>query len=209
MALHEKYYGELSLPGRSPDWQRELPALSNSRVTLRELRVRDAGSLVRHMADEEVRRHISPPPATADGFQRFVRWARAERRKGIHLTLGVVPAGESDAVGIFQLWRIEPDFSTAEWGLAIGTRYWGTGLAFEASVLLLEFAFQSLNVHRLEARAGVANRRGNGLLRRLGATSEGRLRNAFRQEGRVEDQQLWSLLAEDWMTEGLRQSADC
>ncbi len=198
MALHEKYQGELGLPVRSLDWQRELPILSNGRVTLRELRMSDAATLVRQMADNEVRRHIAPPPSTPDEFRKFIRWARAERRKGVHITYGVLPPGEDSAVGIFQLWRVEPDFSTAEWGLAIGSRYWGTGIADTASKLLLAFAFGSVGVRRLEARAGVGNVRGNGLLRKLGAVPEGRLRQAFRQGDHVEDQRIWSLLAEDF-----------
>jgi RimJ/RimL family protein N-acetyltransferase len=198
VALHEKYQSGIGPSSGFVDWQRQLPTLSNGRVTLRELRPADASPLVRQMADNEVRRHIAPPPSTADEFRKFIRWARIERRKGIHITYGVLAPGEDVAVGIFQLWRVEPDFSTAEWGLAVGSRYWGTGIAEAASKLLLEFAFGTLGVQRLEARAGVDNVRGNGLLRKLGAVPEGRLRQAFRHGDVVEDQRLWSLLAEDW-----------
>jgi RimJ/RimL family protein N-acetyltransferase len=44
----------------------------------------------------------------------------------------------------------------------------------------------------------VANGRGNGALRKVGAVQEGVLRRAFRKDGRHLDQALWSILAADW-----------
>ena len=51
---------------------------------------------------------------------------------------------------------------------------------------------------RLEARAAVANGRGNGTLRKIGAVQEGVLRRSFLRNGQYHDQVLWSILAEDW-----------
>jgi len=53
-------------------------------------------------------------------------------------------------------------------------------------------------VHRLEARAAVRNGRGNGALRKLGATQEGVLRKSFRKNGEYVDQALWTILDDEW-----------
>ena len=63
---------------------------------------------------------------------------------------------------------------------------------------MLDFAFDVLRTHRLEARAAVCNARGNGAMRKLGAEREGVLRHAFFRDGDYLDQVLWSILAEDW-----------
>jgi RimJ/RimL family protein N-acetyltransferase len=55
----------------------------------------------------------------------------------------------------------------------------------------------------LEARASVANGRGNGALRKLGAIQEGILRRSFYRDGQYHDQVLWSVLAEDWRVQRL------
>jgi RimJ/RimL family protein N-acetyltransferase len=55
-----------------------------------------------------------------------------------------------------------------------------------------------LGVRRLEARAAVANGRGNGALRKLGAVQEGVLRRSFLKNGLHLDQMLWSILSEEW-----------
>ena len=49
-----------------------------------------------------------------------------------------------------------------------------------------------------EARAAVANGRGNGALRKLGAVQEGVLRRSFLKNGLHLDQMLWSILKEEW-----------
>ena len=64
--------------------------------------------------------------------------------------------------------------------------------------LVLDFAFDTIGVHRIEARAAVPNGRGNGALRKVGAVQEGVLRQSFARHGRSYDQHLWSILAEDW-----------
>jgi RimJ/RimL family protein N-acetyltransferase len=69
----------------------------------------------------------------------------------------------------------------------------------EGARQVIDFAFGSIGVHRLEARASVENGRGNGALRKLGAVQEGVLRRAFLRDGRYHDQVLWSLIDSDWV----------
>ena len=180
------------------NWQEALPVLAGGRVTLRELRLEDAPSLLAMVSTEEVSRFISPPPTTIEGFERFIAWADRERESGNYVCFAVVPAGLSVAVGLFQLRSLEAGFGTAEWGFALGSAYWGSGLFVESARLVLDFAFDVANVNRLEARAAVANGRGNGALRKLGAVQEGVLRRAFYRDGLYHDQILWSVLADDW-----------
>ncbi len=180
------------------DWREGLPLLSSARVTLRDLRIDDAPSLLSMISTEEVSRFISPPPTTVEGFERFIAWAVRERQNGNYVCFAVVPDGMSTAVGLFQLRALEPGFSTAEWGFAIGSGFWGTGVFAESARLVLGFAFETAGVHRLEARASIANGRGNGALRKVGAVQEGVLRRSFLRGGTHHDQLLWSILADDW-----------
>ena len=180
------------------DWQRSLPLLSSARVTLRELRIEDAASLLSMLSTDEVARFISPPPTTVEGFERFIAWAIRERESGNYACFAVVPDGLSAAVGLFQLRALESGFATAEWGFAIGSGFWGTGVFLESARLVLDFAFDTVGVHRLEARASLANGRGNGALRKIGAVQEGVLRRSFFRGGAYHDQVLWGILADDW-----------
>jgi [ribosomal protein S5]-alanine N-acetyltransferase len=180
------------------DWKTGLPVLTGTRVTLRELRVADAPALLAMLTTEEVSRFISPPPTTVEGFERFIMWANRERAAGNYACFAVVPHGMDTAVGLFQVRQLEPGWGTAEWGFALGSAFWGTGLFAEGSALVLEFIFETLGVNRLEARAAVQNGRGNGALQKLGAVQEGVLRKSFLRHGQYMDQALWAVLAEDW-----------
>ena len=180
------------------DWRAGLPLLTGSVATLRELRLTDAPSLFAMLSSEEVSRFISPPPTTVEGFERFIAWTHRQRAAGQYVCFAVVPHGSDTAVGLFQVRSLEPGFGTAEWGFAIGSAYWGCGMFLDGAKLVLDFAFDVIGVHRLEARAAVRNGRGNGALRKLGAVQEGVLRRSFLRNGEYLDQALWSVLEEDW-----------
>lgn len=182
----------------SSDWRQSLPALTSGSVTLRELELSDAPSLLAMLTTEEVTRFISPPPTTVEGFERFITWTHQQRAAGQYICFAVVPCGMSVAVGLFQVRSLEPGFATAEWGFALGSPFWGTGLFIEGAKLVVDFAFETIGVHRLEARASVQNGRGNGALRKLGAVQEGVLRRSFLRRGQYHDQALWSILDTDW-----------
>ena len=139
----------------------------------------------------------SPPPSTVEGFERFIVWTLRQRSVGAYACFAVTLDSTDTAIGIFQLRQLEPGFGTAEWGFAIGSSYWGTGVFQEGADLLIRFAFDTVGVHRLEARAAVRNGRGNGALRKMGAVQEGLLRKSFLKDGEYLDQALWTILAED------------
>ena len=181
----------------SASWKEALPVLKAKGITLRELRVSDAASLLALLTSQEVTRFISPPPTTLEGFERFIRWAQREREAGRYVCFAIVPDGYDTAVGLFQVRQLDPMFGTAEWGFALGSAFWGSGLFTSGAELVIDFAFDVIGVHRLEARAAIENGRGNAALRKLGAVQEGILRKSFLRNGRYLDQALWAILPED------------
>ncbi len=186
------------------DWRAGLPVLHGRSVTLRELQKSDAMSLFSLLTAEEVARFISPPPTTVDGFERFIAWTLHQRALGVYVCFAVTLAHSDTAIGIFQIRSAEPGFGTAEWGFAIGSPFWGTGVFPEGAELAVRFAFDAVGVHRLEARAAVKNGRGNGALRKIGAVQEGLLRKSLLRNGEYLDQVLWTILDEDWQTKVIR-----
>jgi len=201
------YCDEMTMPAAQPaaaadvvttDWTRGLPALAGSQVMLRELRASDAPSLFSLMTTEEVARFISPPPNTVEGFERFIAWTARQRSAGAYICFAVTLKGYDTAIGIFQIRNLSIGFETAEWGFAIGSPFWGTGVFEQGAALTLQFAFETLGVHRLEARAALKNGRGNGALQKLGAVQEAVLRKSFLRNGQYFDQALYTILDSDW-----------
>ena len=182
----------------STNWQSGLPVLGGTHVTLRELRASDAPSLFALLTTEEVARFLSPPPTTVEGFEKFIAWTIRQGAAGTYACFAVTLKGYDTAIGIFQMRETEPGFGTAEWGFAIGSPFWGTGVFQEGADLVLKFAFETLGVHRLEARSAVRNGRGNGALRKMGAVQEGLLRKSFLRNGEYLDQVLYAIVEDDW-----------
>src|SRR4029077_475294 len=123
------------------------------RVTLREVRESDAPALMAMLTSEEVAEFISPLPRTVEGFVGFIREVHDERLSGRSFCFGIVPDGYEDAMGLFQVRQLQPGFGTAEWGFALGSPFWGSGVFQEGARAVIDFAFGVVGVHRLEARS--------------------------------------------------------
>ena len=180
------------------DWRSGLPDLFGKRLKLRELQKSDAPALFAEFTRPEVRPYMWAPPPSVAAFESYIDWTHSERQEGKYIGYALVPRGQEQARGVFELRRLQPGFLRGELGFVLAPALWGTGAFDEAARLLLDFAFQTVKVHRIEARAAVDNARGNAALRKLGAFREGTLKEAFVRDDRYVDQYLWSLLDTRW-----------
>jgi len=189
-----------AVPAAAPrnDWRDALPTLSGATITLRELRASDAADLLASLGTAEVTRLISPPPPTVDGFEKFIAWTGRQRQAGKSIAFGVTLTGSDTVIGLFQIRSLTSTFDIAEWGFALGSEFWGTGIFSDAARLVLDFGFDVLGVRRMEAKAAVRNGRGNGALQKLGAVQEAVLRRSFLRNGVYLDQAYWTILAATW-----------
>ena len=185
-------------PAAPSDWRDGLPVLHGLGLTLRDLTVADAPSLCAQLTTDQVSRFISPPPTSVAGFEQFIAWTHRERAAGRYACFAVVPAGATAAVGIFQVRLLDGRDGVAEWGFILGQAYWGTGLFLAGAQRVVDFAFDVMGLTRLEARASVANGRGQGALAKLGAVREAVLRQSFERHGQHHDQVLWGIVRSDW-----------
>lgn len=175
-----------------------VPVLTSMRATLRELQPSDAADIMSVVGNDDVRCHLSSVPGSERACLTYIRWARRSRRSGRHISFGVVPRGSDRIVGVFQLWPLSAGFQTGEWGFVLHPAYWGTGLFSECGEAVIEFAFSRVGVRRLEARAAVANARGNGALQKLGAEREGVLRGCCDSSGPPIDHVMWAIRLGHW-----------
>jgi RimJ/RimL family protein N-acetyltransferase len=99
-------------------------------------------------------------------------------------------------LGLFDLqWRVR----SAELGIMIGERsYWDQGYGSEAIRLLLKYAFETLNLHRVFLRVFEFNQRAIRVYEKIGFVHEGRLRQADYYQGKYIDVLLMGLLRTEW-----------
>ena len=196
---HQRSEAALSAAEQTTDWQERLPVMQGRLLQLRELRMEDAPTLLALLTKEEVARFVSPPPKTVAEFERFIAWTHRKRAEGTYACFAIVPDGLDTAVGIFQVRALGSDWQVAEWGFALGMPYWGTGLFVDGARLVMSFAFNTLGVQRLEARACLENGRGSGALLKMGAVCEAVMPASFTKDDRTYDQGLWVIPRDAWL----------
>jgi ribosomal-protein-alanine N-acetyltransferase len=175
-----------------------LATLYGSGVVLRRLEPRDALSLAKVLADEEVTRFVHQPPSSELDWGRFINWCHMQHEAGILCCWAVVADGCTEPVGVVQLRRLDPEWHAAEWGILLAAPYWGSGVCLASACCALQFAFSRLGVHRIEARVVDVNGRARRMLQKLGAIREATLRHAFQRGDTAHDQEMWSILAHEW-----------
>ena len=179
-------------------WTERVPPLRGDLTTLREVAVSDVYTLFTLFSDPAVTAYMAPPPPTLAKFAGFVVWSHQEREQGHGLCLGIVPDGMTAAIGILQVRSLDPTLTSAEWGFVLSAHFWSTGVFFDAANALVEFAFTTMGVDRLEARIALRNRRAHAAVQKLGARSGSTLATSSPTGIPRDPELVWSLREDDW-----------
>jgi ribosomal-protein-serine acetyltransferase len=178
-----------------------LEALKAGRsLELRPLNLRDAGALFALVEAnrERLRRWLPWPDANRSvlASRAFILQVRAQARAGTAQSFGLWWRDQLVGVAGF-VWLDAPNQSAAI-GYWLAQEAEGRGLMTAAVTALLRHGFRTLQLNRIEIRAGVRNRRSRAIPERLGFRHEGTLRQAERLADRFVDHAVYGLLAGEW-----------
>ena len=179
-------------------WSERVPVLRGDLTTLREVAVSDVHTLFTLFSDPAVTAYMAPPPPTLAKFAGFVVWSHQQRQDGRGVCFGIVPDGMTAAAGILQVRVSDATPASAEWGFVLSAHFWSTGVFLDAANLLVEFAFTTMRIERLDARIALRNRRAHAAVRRLGARPESTLASTSPVGLPRDPQMVWTLREGDW-----------
>jgi len=178
-----------------------LPTIPTERLRLRWLTPGDVPALSAIFGDPEVCRFWSRPAlqdlAAAEALHHEIVSCFAARSL---FQWGLAERGTDAVVGTCTLAALSSEHRRADVGFALARAAWGRGYIAEALPALLGFAFQTLDLHRLEADVDPRNQRSIRALERVGFEREGCLRERYYVNGEVQDAVLYGLLRHDWAT---------
>lgn len=181
------------------EWGESLPSLSGDRVRLRALHDEDAPALLAIFGDAAVMQFWSSPPlenlSAAQDLLEEIRSGFETRRL---FQWGVALIDTNLVIGTCTLYQMDLRNRRCELGFAMQSSCWGKGLATEAVTLAIRFAFDVLDLHRLEADVDPDNIRSLRLLERLGFVREGYLRERWHHLGQLRDTVFLGLLRAEW-----------
>jgi RimJ/RimL family protein N-acetyltransferase len=102
-------------------------------------------------------------------------------------------------IGVCGIQQYDDKNRSAGFGIMLGEkRFWNVGYGTEATRLLADYAFDTLNLHRLWLHVHENNPNGRRVYEKVGYQYEGTLRQAHYQGGRYWDVSVMSLLRSDW-----------
>ncbi|APA97194.1 GNAT family N-acetyltransferase [Nocardia seriolae] len=163
----------------------------------------DAGELFRALDQARTWAHVPGRPQTAAQLEELLRQLNSQDDWHIWTVRTVREVGGESAgaiIGVTAYLDARPRDAGLEIGFTVYTPpVWGTAVNPEAKLLLLEYAFETLNAGRVQLKTDVRNHRSQQAISRLGARYEGTLRRHFRREdGTMRDSVLFSITVEDW-----------
>lgn len=183
-------------PVRAPCADEEI---TTARLAIRLVREEDLPSLLEINADDTVTRYL--PYESWRGLEDAQEWlGRAMTRlaAGEAWQFVIVQRASGCIIGSCLLFHFDLPSGRAELGYLLGREYWGAGYMQEAASALVDFAFGTLGLRRLEAEIDPRNEASARLLERVGFVKEGHLRQRWDTKGEVSDSGLYGLLRSDW-----------
>lgn len=110
-------------------------------------------------------------------------------------TFGIFTRDEQQLIGHISLYAIKRlPYSSAFIGYAMDEHFTGKGIATEAVKLVLQFAFETLNLHRIEAYIAPENTSSIRVVEKVGFRQEGLLRELLYINGKWFDHHMYALL---------------
>jgi len=173
--------------------------LKGLRVTLRSIEREDLPVLWAFNNDLEVELASGGDPPIPQSLARlqarFEESLRHGERDGTHFAIEC----DGKIIGICDLFHFDETAQTCELGIIIGDKaYWGKGYGREAVGLLLRYAFQYRNQHKVWLRVNATNERAIRAYRASGFVEEGRQRSQVWSDGGHVDLVLMGVLRDEW-----------
>lgn len=170
--------------------------LEGETVRLRPVEERDLPHFVRWLADPELTRWlaaIGEPPTLEDEYD----WWH-DRRSDPDSILWAIETSDGHLVGTTEL-RLTLRAERAELGIAIHDKtQWGKGLGTEAARLVVDYAFEELDLNRVELTTDEENARAIRCYEKVGFVREGLLRRHRPLDGDFSNTVVMGVLRAEW-----------
>ncbi len=180
--------------------QDPLPTIKAERVLLRRITDEDLDALFTVFSDPQVMRYWSTPPLVdMNAARELLSEIHDSARQGTFLKWGIARISDNLLIGTATIYNLDLSNGRAEIGYALGREHWGHGYMNETLNALLGYAFEELNLRRLEADVDPRNAASIRSLERLGFKKEGFLRERWHIAGEIQDALFFGLIKREWV----------
>lgn len=175
------------------------PTLHTARLRLRPFNDTDANALFALHSSAYVLRYWDAPPwSERVRAEKFITTCRQMADEGTGARLAVASVSDEAFIGWCSLTRWNPNYRSASMGYCLDDAAWGHGYATEAARALLQWAFDTLDLNRVQAETDTRNAASARVLEKLGFVREGTLREDCVVDDEVSDSWVYGLISREW-----------
>ena len=175
------------------------PTLHTARLQLRPFTDADTDSIFALRRSRRVLRYWDAPPWKHRAqAERFIAVCGQIEQEGTGARLAIERAADGAFIGWCFLVRWNPDYRSAKLGYCLDDAAWGQGFATEAADALLHWAFDTLDLNRVQSETDTRNTASGRVLSKLGFVREGTLRQDCIVDGEISDSYVFGLLRREW-----------
>ena len=174
-----------------------VPDLQTQRLLLRRLQITDAAALFEILSDPETTRYWGRPAMTdLREAERYTQENLDWINEGRCLYWAVEEKASQKVIGTFALLRLNFSNRHGEVGYLLNRAWWSQGLMGEVMARVIQYAFEEMKLHRLEADTDPDNLASIKLLEKFGFEREGLFRDRWLVDGKWSDSLMLGLLSE-------------
>jgi [ribosomal protein S5]-alanine N-acetyltransferase len=181
------------------------PVLQTARLRLRPFASSDADAIYALQSNARVLRYCDSPPCTERSrAEAFLAGCRKMEEEGSGARFAIETHNDKAFVGWCSAFRWNPDYRSLGIGYCFDEPVWGRGYATEAVRAMLQWAYTTLDLNRVEAELDTRNAASAKVLQKLGFLREGLRREDCIVSGEVSDSWIYGLLRREWESDSSR-----
>ena len=171
------------------------PTLTTNRLVLRQITVEDAPELFFQRTDERVMKYIERPrPKDINDTITFINTITDLRDKNEIITWGISLKENPKLIGTVVYLNFKKENYRAEFGYALHPDYWRKGIMDEVAKAVIDYGFNVMKLHSIEANINPENIASQKLLEKNGFVKEAYFKENFFWQGKFLDSAIYSLL---------------
>ena len=174
------------------------PVLTTQRLILRAITEKDAREIFRLRSNENVMQYIDRPrPQTTDDALSYINIIVNALKNNEGITWGISLKHNDTLIGTIGFWRLEKENHRAEIGYMLDDAFQRQGIMQEALHAVLDFGFNVMLLHSVEANINPMNIASMKILEKNNFVREAHFRENYYYNGKFLDSYVYSLLSTD------------
>jgi [ribosomal protein S5]-alanine N-acetyltransferase len=176
------------------------PILESERLRFRKLTNTDAPEIIELRGNPETMQFIPRPLVTdTESALAHIKMINDKIDENSDINWAVTEKGSEKCIGIMGFYRTQPEHFRTELGYMITKEHWGKGYVTEAVKIILDYAFNTLNFHSIEAVIDSRHKASERVLQKVGFQKEAHFKENFFYNNEFTDTVIYSLLKKNFM----------